>query len=192
LTGTKRTLLLVLLGGALAVAGCGSEDEDKCEPIPANTAAILQAQLDNVEGRINGDNLGACEDILGGPKSPNVPSVQQALASLPQGISADLRTALEEGFNHLWELVQERCDELRAEQEQQDTETETVETITESVPTETVEPTPTETVPPETETEPPSTTDDGGTPPGQGGTPPGQGGENPGENGGAVAPEGQE
>ncbi len=55
-----------------------------------------------------------------------------ALASLPEGVSADLRTALEDGFNHLWELVQERCDELRAEQEQQDTETETVETITET------------------------------------------------------------
>jgi hypothetical protein len=182
LTGSKRTLLLVLLGGALAVAGCGSEDEDKGEPIPANTASILQAQLDNVEGRINGDNLGACEDILGGPRSPNVPSVEQALASLPQGVSADLRKALEDGFDHLWGLVQERCDELRAEQEQQDTETEPVETITETVPTETVEPTPTETVPPETETEPPTTTEEP--------APPEQ--VPPGEDGGAVAPEGQE
>ena len=182
----------MLLGGALAVAGCGSEDDDKGEPIPANTAAILQAQLDNVQGRINGNNVGACEDIFSHATDPNEPVVQDLLEKLPEGVSADLRSALEDGFNHLWELVQERCDELRAEQEQQDTETETVETITETVPTETIETTPTETVPPTTQTEPPPTTDDGGTPPGQGGTPPGQGGENPGDGGGAVAPEGQE
>jgi hypothetical protein len=182
LTGTKRTLLLVLLGGALAVAGCGSEDEDKGEPIPADTAAILQEQLDNIEGRINGDNLGACEDILGGPRSPNVPSVQEALASLPQGVSSDLRAALEDGFDHLWELVQERCDELKAEQEQQDTETETVETITETIPTDTVETTTTETVPPPTTETVPPPTDEEPTPPEQ---------VPPDNSGGAQAPEGQ-
>ena len=110
--------MLVLLGGGLAVAGCGSEDEDKGEPIPANTA-VLQAQLDNTQARIDGGNLGACEDILGGPRGPNMPQVQELIDALPEGVSADVRTALQDGFDHLWGLVQE-CDELRASREQQD------------------------------------------------------------------------
>jgi hypothetical protein len=162
-TKIKRTTLLALLGVCLAAAGCGSDDEG--EPIPAESAAVLQSQLDNIEARIQNGSVGACEDVLGGPRSPNVEPVQQAIADLPDDVSEDVRTGLEDGFDRLFQLVDERCTELReqAESEQQpEPETETVappETVTVPSP-ETETETETETVPPpETETAPPPETE---------------------------------
>lgn len=164
MTKTKPTTLLALLGACLAAAaGCGADDEG--EPIPTESAALLQSQLDNIEARIQNGSVGACEDVLGGPRSPNMEPVQQAIADLPDDVDEDVRTGLEDGFDHLFQLVDERCTELReqAESEQQPAgpETETVappETVTVPPPeTETVAPPETETVPPpETETVPPA------------------------------------
>jgi hypothetical protein len=161
----KRTSLLLLLGVCLAAAGCGSDDEG--DPIPADSAATLQAQLDNIQARLDNGSVGACDDILSGPRGPNVDAVDQAIASLPDGVDQDVRSALEDGFDQLFTLVDERCNELRDEADaQQDTDTDTAEeppvvTETETVPppeTETVAPPETETVaPPETETQPPPT-----------------------------------
>jgi hypothetical protein len=161
----KCTTLLVMLGVCLAAAGCGADDEG--EPIPTESATLLQSQLDNIEARIQNGSVGACEDVLGGPRSPNVEPVQQAIADLPDDVSEDVRTGLQDGFDRLFQLVDERCTELRerAESEQQpaEPETETVappETVTVPPPeteTETVPPPETETVPPpETETLPPA------------------------------------
>ncbi len=165
MTKIKRTTLLALLGVCLAAAGCGADDEG--EPIPAESAALLQSQLDNIEARIQNGSVGACEDVLGGPRSPNMEPVEQAIADLPDDVDEDVRTGLEDGFDRLFQLVDERCTELReqAESEQQpaEPETETVappETVTVPPPeteTETVPPPETETVPPpETETLPPA------------------------------------
>jgi hypothetical protein len=158
----KRTFLLLLLGACLAVAGCGSDDEG--DPIPADSAAVLQDQLDNVQARLDNGSVGACDDILSGPRGPNVEAVNQAIAQLPDGVDEDVRSGLQDGFDKLFSLVDERCNELREETESQGTDTAEeppVVTETETVPppeTETVAPPETETVaPPETETTPPAT-----------------------------------
>ena len=180
----KRTSLLLLLGVCLAAAGCGSDDEG--DPIPADSAAVLQDQLDNIQARLDNGSVGACDDILSGPRSPNVDAVNQTIASLPDGVDEDVRSGLQDGFDQLFSLVDERCNELRDEAEAQPdtdtTEEPPVVTETETVPppeTETIPPPETETLPPpETETapppteEPPADEDDG--------------------NGGVLAPQGDE
>jgi hypothetical protein len=165
-TKIKRTTLLALLGlGLAAAAGCGADDEG--EPIPAESAALLQSQLDNIEARIQNGSVGACEDVLAGSRDPNVEPVEQAISDLPDNVSEDVRSGLQDGFDRLFQLVEERCTELReqaeSEQEPAEPETETVappETVTVPPPeteTETVPPPETETVPPpETETVPPA------------------------------------
>jgi hypothetical protein len=158
----KRTFLLLLLGACLAAAGCGSDEEG--DPIPPDSAASLQNQLDNVQARLDNGSVGACDDILSGPRGPNVDAVNQAIASLPDGVDQDVRSALQHGFDKLFSLVDERCNELREnaepQQETDTTEEPPVVTETETVPppeTETVPPPETETTPPETETTPPET-----------------------------------
>ena len=86
-----------------------------------------------------------------------------------------MRSALQDGFDKLFSLVDERCNELRQDAESQETdtteeppvvtETETVPPETETVPppeTETLPPPETETTPPPTEEPPPADEGDGG------------------------------
>ena len=151
---TARILTIGLLALALVAAGCGGDDEG--EPIPATSAASLQAQLDGVQGRLDNGTAGACKDILEGPRGPNLDQVNQIIDSLPDDVDADVRSALQESFDNLWDRVQDKCDELsEAQQQQQPTETET--TPPETTPTETTPPetTPTETTPPAEEELPP-------------------------------------
>ena len=149
MTKIKRTTLLVLLGACLAAAGCGADDEG--EPIPTESAALLQSQLDNIEARIQNGSVGACEDVLSGPRGPNVDAVNQAIGDLPNDVSEDVRAGLQDGFDRLFQLVDERCTELRDEAEsQQQTETEAA---PEPAPPETDTETQTETAPPDTDTE---------------------------------------
>ena len=143
--------MLLALGICLAFAACGGEDEG--DPIPANTAAALQQELDNVQGRLDNGSSGACRDILEGPRGPNLERVQQLLDSLPEGVDADVRSALEQSFSNLWSLVESEC-EQRAQQEEEARQEEEPEVEPEPVPTET-ETVPTETVPPEEEPVPP-------------------------------------
>jgi hypothetical protein len=189
----KRTTLVLLLGACLAAAGCGSDDEG--DPIPTDSAALLQEQLDNIQARIDNGSVGACDDILSGPRGPNVDPVNQAIAQLPDGVDQDVRSALQDGFDRLFSLVEERCTELRAEaeaqQEEEPAEEPPVVTETETVP------------PPETETEvvPPPETDTETTPPPETGEEPptdvpapedGGEGEDGGGNGGVLAPQGDQ
>jgi hypothetical protein len=183
MTNLKRTTLVLLLGACLGAAACGSDDEG--DPIPADSAATLQSQLDNVQARLDNGSVGACDDILSGPRGPNTDAVNQAIADLPDGVDEDVRSALQDGFDRLFTLVEERCNELRedagSQQPTETTEEPPVVTETETVPvpeTETVPPPETETVPPpETETLPPVEE-----PPAEGDT----------ESGGVLAPEGDE
>lgn len=175
-----RTTLVLALAACLA-AGCGSDEEGR--PIPGEIAGELQAQLNSIQDRFEFPDGAACGDITAGT-DPNTTRVRNLIDSLPDDVDADVRDALRQSFDRLFELVQRECAE-----EPEQTETETTETEpppTETIPTETVPPpetTPTETIPTETEaTEP--------LPPGQGGEPPGQGGENPGQgNGGGLGPD---
>lgn len=173
------TTLAICVAGAVA-AGCGSDDE-KGALIPADSAAALQVRLDEVQRRL-AFGRGACADIQDDSK----PAVQEILNSLPSDLDEDVRAALEDGLDRLFELSEEQCDD---KPEDTSTETDTVETVTETTPTETT-PTETETTPTETTDEP---TDE--LPPGQDGElPPGQddAGPDQGNGGGAIVPEGDE
>jgi hypothetical protein len=147
------TLTLLALAAGLA-AGCGSDDEQG-EPIPADTAAVLQSRLDEVQRRFEFGG-GACADIL----NDSEPAVDAAIDSMPAGVDKDVRDALQQGFDRLFELTAEQCDE--GEEPATETQTteqppETTETVAPPA-TETTEtvPPPTETVPPETEPAPPT------------------------------------
>jgi hypothetical protein len=152
---TARALTFALLALALVAAGCGGDDEGK--PIPAATATQLDAQLDGVQARLDNGTAGACKDILEGPRGPNLEQVNQIIESLPDDVDSDVRSALQDSFDNLWDRVQDKCDELAQKQGQQPTETQTTptetETQTETTPTETTptETTPTETTPPQDE-----------------------------------------
>jgi hypothetical protein len=161
------TLLLVI--AAVAATGCGADEETK-PSIPADSAQALEARLDEVQRRFDAGG-GACGDII----NDTQPAVQSILASLPQSVDADVRSAVTDSFDRLFELSAEQCDDEEqsttpTETETQTTETESTDTTeTETTDTTETEPTtPTETTP-TTETVPPP--DDGGT--GGGGAGPG-------------------
>jgi hypothetical protein len=171
----KRISILLALCACLAAAGCGSDDESKGDPIPAQQAAELQNRLDETEARLANGSVGACEDIL----DDTMPEVTRILSGLPGSIDADVRDALEESFDNLWSLVESECQDLKPD--------EPVQTETDTAP----ETTPTETQPETTETAPPPT--DTTTAPDEAPLPNDGDGDNGGEippsgNGGGVGP----
>jgi len=181
----NTTALLLALAAGLA-AGCGGDEEEpEGEPIPADAAQQLEARLAEVERRFEFGG-GACADIA----NDSEPAVESILASLPQNVDPDVRSALEQSFDRLFQLTSQDCDE----QQGQDTEAEPEpppETDT-SIDTDTIE---TEPLPPETEEPPPPEEEpDEELPPGEDGElPPGQGGDNPGQgNGGGVGLPGED
>jgi hypothetical protein len=183
----KRTNGVLVLAACLAAfAGCGSDEEGA--GIPPDAAAALERQLASIQDRFSVGG-GACTDITDG-QDPNTTAVQQTIDSLPDDVDPDVRDALQQSFDRLFELVQQQCEEPPTETnttETQPPETETTET-TETTPPET-----TETVPPATDTteEPTTPTDTGEQ------TAPGIGDENGalpggGNGGGALVPEGDD
>jgi hypothetical protein len=186
MTLRKGITVLLALGACLAAAGCGGDDEGK--PIPAATATALQSQLDNIQARVDNGSAGACRDILEGSRGPNKQQVQQLIDSMPDSVDSDVRSALQDSFDNLWDLVDQDCqDKADKEQSQQQQQQEQPEqpTQTETTPTETTptETTPTETTP--TETTPPSEGNGN-----NGGGTPGNGNGNDNGLGGGVAPDG--
>jgi hypothetical protein len=144
-----RAIAATCLALAALAAGCGGDSEGS--PIPADQASDLQQQLDSISGRISQGSAGACLDaIRESPRGDNVTEVNQIIDGLPEKVDGDVRDALQRSFDHLFDLVNERCSEL----EQTDTTTtETDTTPTDTTPTDT---TPTDTTP--TDTTPTDTT----------------------------------
>ena len=187
MTIRSRHLLASLCCAAAAAAGCGG-DEEEGTPIPRGSVGELEQQLTSIQNRIEfardappAEAAGACDDI----EEDNVPSVDRLLARIPQDVEADVREALQDSFDRLFELAREECSELGQRED----------TTEETTPTETTPPPPVETTP--TETGPTETLEEGesGKPKkekkqkkNQGG---GGGQEAPGQDndGGAVAPE---
>jgi hypothetical protein len=171
----KLTPLLLVLAACLG-AGCGSDEEPK-PSIPEQSATDLLGRLREIQDRFNvGD--GACTDIV----RDSEPGVRRILAALPASVDSDVRNALQDSFDHLFDLTADQCDEDKGpDTETEPTETEPTETEpTETEPTET-EPTdtePTETEP--TETEPTDTSTTPTTPPDSDGGGDGGGAEGPG------------
>jgi hypothetical protein len=138
----RRLLALVGCIAALAAAGCGADEEkDPGAPIPAAQAQQLDNLLSEVQRRFDfGD--GACADV----QNDSRPSIEQVLSAIPQRVSADVRSTLADGFQRLFQLSREQCDEQRGQQtETTETPTETETTPTTPTVTETVPTTPTET-----------------------------------------------
>ena len=124
MTILKRISILLALCACLAAAGCGSDDESKGDPIPAQQAAELQNRLDETEARLANGSVGACKDIL----DDTMPEVTRILSGLPGSVDADVRDALEESFDNLWSLVESECQDLKPDepvQTETDTEPET-------------------------------------------------------------------
>jgi hypothetical protein len=145
---------------ALLVAGCGSDKEPK-PSIPAASTSELLRQLSSIESRFDfGD--GACNDI-----DENQQSVNDTIAALPSSVDSDVRNALQDSFDHLFDLTSSQCDVKKGQQTDTNTETTQTQTTTTETQTETTQTdtTPTDTTP--TDTTPTDTTPT--TPPDQGG-----------------------
>jgi hypothetical protein len=154
----RKLIPLLLIVAALLGAGCGSDEETK-PSIPQQSAQDLDSRLDEVQRRFDAGG-GACDDIV----NDSQPAVESILASMPASVDPDVRDALNESFDRLFELTAEQCEGDQQTTTPTETETVTTETsTTETTATET-ETTPTETVP--TETTPtetiPTTPEDGG------------------------------
>ena len=167
----KTTALLAALAAGTS-AGCGSEEE-KGSPIPADAAAELQKRLDSVRGRFEFGG-GACGDI---PEDQQL--ANQTIAQLPDGVDPDVRQALQDGFDRLFDLTDEQCDETKGQETEPEPAPEPEpepepETETETIPTETIPTETTPTIPEQPPIEPLPPEED----------PSGEGG-----NGGAVSPE---
>jgi hypothetical protein len=170
---------------AAGLAGCGGDDEEQGAPIPQQAASDIESRLAEVERRMEAGG-GACADIENDTK----PAVEQIVASLPSDVDPDVRDALQDSVDRLFDLTADQCDEQKGQETEEEEPPVTIETEPET------ETEPTETLPPETETEtaPPETDTDEELPPGQDGElPPGQDGENLGQgNGGGTFVPGEE
>jgi hypothetical protein len=164
----KRIPLLLALAACLAAAGCGSDDEGG-KQIPRAQAQALETRLSEAERRLDDGSAGACRDIL----NDTQPAVREILTSIPTSVDPDVRDALSQSFDNLWNLVDDQCQNL-----QPDEPTQTETTPPEATTTETTPPETTETTPPPTDTQP-TTPEEQPLPP-----------EGDGENGGAVPPDG--
>jgi hypothetical protein len=124
-----RTAISLLLAiAACAAAGCGSDKEPKPSIPQANTNALLQ-QLGSIEDRFKfGD--GACNDI-----AENQTIVNDQIAALPKSVDSDVRSALQDSFDHLFDLTSSQCDTKKGENT--DTETTPTETTDTTSTTET-------------------------------------------------------
>ncbi|HEX2070930.1 MAG TPA: hypothetical protein VHF90_04705 [Thermoleophilaceae bacterium] len=180
----------IAAAAALAVGGCGDDDEPQGRKLPPDVTQTLQQQLESIGDRVAAGVAGACDDIYASEaEGGNIEPIDNALSSIPADVDPKIRSALEQSIERLTQLVDQECAEIRsAEQDSR-------ETVPEEDPPETIELVPeteTETVPPqttETTTTPPETTPPAPpeTPPNgngpDGGGPPGQ------DRGGAEAPD---
>jgi hypothetical protein len=136
-------LLLTTVLAVLWASGCGGGSDKHGKRLPSQQSAALQRELDSVQRRFEfGD--GACKDI----QNSSRPDVEAILASIPTGVKADVRDALRQSFDHLWELASSQCDTAK----NQPTTPRTTPTPTHTTPTQTQ--TQTETTPTQTQTQP--------------------------------------
>lgn len=139
---------------ALAVAGCGDDEEPRGQKLPPRVTETLTQQLESVGDRVAAGVAGACDDIYSSdPEVGNIGSIDAALGSIPSDVDPEIRSALEQSVERLTQLVDRECSEIRSNEQEQEEPAdeepppETVETETETVPAETTE---TTTTPPET------------------------------------------
>jgi hypothetical protein len=181
-----KLLCLLAAVAALAAAGCGGDDEPQGKKLPPEITQTLLKQLDSVSDRVAAGVAGACDDIYAEDSDGNIGPIDAELSSIPSDVDPEIRSALEQSVERLFQLVDQECERIRNEEQDlpdttEETPPETVPPETETVPAETTE---TTTTPPETTPAPPTTPDapsNGNGPDGQG--PPGL------DRGGAEAPD---
>src|SRR3954447_10693641 len=138
----RQTTALIACLAALVAAGCGSSDS-KGKPVPASARTELDKQLSSIKSRFDFGG-GACSDI-----AQNKQSVQQTLASLPSDTDSDVKKALSDGFDKLFQDADEQCNTSKGQQ----TDTQTTESAPAPAPTPTeTQSNPTETTPQQTNT----------------------------------------
>jgi hypothetical protein len=141
-------LATLFCGLALLAAGCGSDNEGK--DIPRSSVAGLETSLDSIRDRMEAGPA-ACKEITEGGDT-NVSKVQSQIDALPSDVDKDVKSALQDSFDHLFELVRDECDKTQTDTNTTTTE-ETAPPATETTPPET-ETTQTQTTPPQTNTTP--------------------------------------
>jgi len=124
----------------LAVSGCGGSDEPEDEKLPSDVTQALLERLDSISDRVAAGVSGACDDIYD-ESVGDIGPIDDAMASVPNDVAPEIRSALEESIDRLKQLVDDECAEISAREQQEQ----------ESVPEE--EPAPLETTPDETTTE---------------------------------------
>jgi hypothetical protein len=141
------TTLLLVLAACVAV-GCGADKETK-PSIPADATGEFGKRLDSIEARFKVGG-GACRDI---PKDQLL--VNDQIAKLPSSVDPDVRNALQDSFDHLFDLTDQQCDETKGQQTDTNTDTtettETQTTDTETDTTDTTDTQPTDTQPTDTQ-----------------------------------------
>ena len=103
-TRATSALLAVVACGAV-LAACGGDDEGR--GIPRASASTLQRQLDSILSRFEAGDA-ACRDVLEGDDT-NRDAVQKTLDALSENVDQDVRNALRDSFDRLFELVDEEC-----------------------------------------------------------------------------------
>ena len=159
-----RHVTIALAASALAFAGCGDSEVPESEKLPAATSQAILAELDGIDDRVASGFAGACDDIFEGVDGGNFDAIDSALADVPDSVDPDIRSALGESIDRLKRLVDQECEQIRADEQETTATDETDTTETTPTETETVE---TVTVP-ETDTETETTPVDPVTPPGNG------------------------
>ncbi|HKH16793.1 MAG TPA: hypothetical protein VKA57_04650 [Solirubrobacteraceae bacterium] len=161
-----RSPLLAAALGALALAGCGSE----------NTALIPQDDADRLSALVGeaGDAsaAGECDRAR-----EAVDEAELQLSGLPRKTDKELKANLREWLDHLDRRIARECEAPEPE------ETATPEPTETPTETPTPSPTPTETPTPSATPEPTATVDPGTGGEGQSEEPPATGGVPPGDNG---------
>ena len=156
---SRQLPCLLATVAALAVAGCGDDEEPRGEKLPPQVTETLMQQLVSVDERVAAGIAGACDDIYSSdPNVGNIGEIDAALSSIPSGVDPEIRSALEQSVERLTQLVDRECSEIRSSEQEreepieEEPPPETVETETETAPVETTE---TTTTPPETTPTPP-------------------------------------
>ena len=160
---TMRRPSLLAAFAAFAVLGCGGDPQ----PIASGTADRLQADLDAVAASIDAERCG--------PARAQLERLRRDAGNVSDTVDGDVRQTLDDGVDHLGDLVEQECEAISSSREEETTSTTEPETTTSTTTTEpatttstTTEPAAPTTTAPETpapttpETPPPGQGQDGG------------------------------
>ena len=102
-----QLLCVLAAAAALAVAGCGGDDEPQGEKLPPEITKTLLQQLESVGDRVAAGVSGACDDIYSEDSSVgNIGPIDEALNSIPPDVDPEIRAACLFSAQPLFEELQ--------------------------------------------------------------------------------------